>query len=213
MRLRPVLPGSVALCVALVMPSAASAKHLDCGTFESSEPTIGNVSVAAHGTSCRTARRVARTYDRGDFPASPWRCGLARQSDAPVLFSCGYGGTGGTGGLRDMPHSLIASRADAETRYRGSVGGFGETRRDRAQGQYHGLRFRVTPPKRVTYRVCLSGPASRCWSRRTGGNGRSSVNASLFVNDQGGPGRWTATWYVKGRKVSSWRFRLRSEGV
>ncbi len=34
---------------------------------------------------------------------------------------------------------------------------------------------------------------------------------ALYVNDVGGPGRWRARWFVRGRRVAQWRFRARSE--
>ncbi|MGH2944857.1 MAG: hypothetical protein ACRDPC_01050 [Solirubrobacteraceae bacterium] len=98
-----------------------------------------------------------------------------------------------------------------QPKYRGWVGGFGERRHRRVQGQYHALRFRVNPAGRLRYRVCLSGGAAdvrRCFRRRTGPRGRSEINVSLFVNDRGGPGRWRAVWRVRGDRVASWRFRL-----
>jgi hypothetical protein len=101
-----------------------------------------------------------------------------------------------------------------QSRYSGWVGGFGERRHRREQGQFHALRFRVQPAGRLRYRVCLSGGAAdvrRCFRRRTGEGGRSEINVSIFVNDRGGPGRWRAVWRVGGARVAAWRFRLVAE--
>ena len=110
----------------------------------------------------------------------------------------------------------VQAQEDARPSYRGWVGGFDERNRVRGQGNYHSLEFRVSPGQAIRYRVCISGGAGdvrRCFSRRTRASGRSSINVSLFVNDQGGPGRWQAVWHVRGRRVASWRFQLRPEGV
>jgi hypothetical protein len=68
----------------------------------------------------------------------------------------------------------------------------------------------------MRYRVCLTheqNQASRCWSRTTRADGTSAVFVALFVNDQGGPGGWHATWLVRGRRVARWDFLVRAEGV
>jgi hypothetical protein len=101
-----------------------------------------------------------------------------------------------------------------ETSYRGWVGGIpgaGDRDRVREQGAAHRLYFRVRPRREVEYRVCLTGPSRRCWRRTTSERGRSTVEASLWLNDRGGPGEWRAVWRVRGRKVDSWRFEIRPE--
>jgi hypothetical protein len=67
--------------------------------------------VVIRGTSCTTARRIARRYARfGDLDG--WGCGLARE-DSPryrgykVGFSCGKGG--GPRDLRQAPHAFIGA--------------------------------------------------------------------------------------------------------
>jgi hypothetical protein len=83
------------------------------------------------------------------------------------------------------------------------------------QGNAWTLVFRETKPGRVSYRVCvghLDRPrVRRCYDRRTSSRGRSSVFVALFVNDQGGTGRWRARWYVGGRSVDTWSFRVNPE--
>lgn len=129
------------------------------------------------------------------------RCRVVVTLVALVALVCGLAGAA-------AEPALAATRS-----YTGTVGGFGETKRDRVQGMYHALRFRVRPARRLGYRVCLYGPTQRCWTRRTSSRGHSSINVSLWLNDWGGPGRWVARWYVGGRKVAVRGFLLRSEGV
>ena len=67
----------------------------------------------------------------------------------------------------------------------------------------------------VSYRVCVRTAGAptvrRCWSRRSGGDGGSRVTIALFVNDRGGPGKYTATWTVRGRAVDTASFEVRAE--
>jgi hypothetical protein len=75
----------------------------DCGTYRSSSAYNRARVIAIRGVSCRTARRVARRYDRRGKTRGPWRCGLAH-GGGRRLFSCGYPATGGD--LRDSRHAL-----------------------------------------------------------------------------------------------------------
>jgi len=87
-------------------PAAADARHYhECGTIRFSGRTTHIV--VLRGTTCQTAKRVARRYDRGRAPR-PWKCFLAHApfrkiNGRDVGFSCGYG----TGG------SNVASRSHA----------------------------------------------------------------------------------------------------
>jgi hypothetical protein len=85
------------------------------------------------------------------------------------------------------------------------------------QGNAWTLVFRESVGGRVPYKVCvghLERPrVRRCYDRKSNSRGRSSVFVALFVNDTGGTGRWRARWYVGGRSVDAWSFRVRSEGV
>jgi hypothetical protein len=112
---------------------------------------------------------------------------------------------------------VLAPNAEAGSTYDGWVGrlGFGPTR-EGSQGAGWEAVFREHRIGRVRYRVCLQHldvPVRRCYSRRTPQSGISRVFVALFVNDQGGPGRWGATWSVNGRIVATWRFWVRAEGV
>ena len=75
--------------------------------------------------------------------------------------------------------------------------------------------FRERTRGKVSYRVCVrkagSARVRRCWSRRSGRDGRSRVTIALFVNDRGGPGHYTATWTVRGRTVATTAFHVRPE--
>jgi len=102
--------------------------------------------------------------------------------------------------------------------YDGYVSLLGGDRRVRTASQGVGweLVFRERSVRRVRYRVCaenLDGDARRCWTRRTRSDGTSRIFVARFINDQGGPGRWRATWSVGNRTVDVWRFRVRPEGV
>jgi hypothetical protein len=86
--------------------------------------------------------------------------------------------------------------------------------REASQGAGWRTIFRERVPGRVRYTVCLRNLDNRvgkCWRGRTGTRGRSRIFVALFVNDQGGPGRWRARWKVAGRVVATWRFRVRPE--
>jgi hypothetical protein len=68
--------------------------------------------VILRGVSCRTARRVARVYDRRRTPPRPWRCALAhapfdRIDARDVGFSCGRGGR--RGDIRRWPHAFVGT--------------------------------------------------------------------------------------------------------
>ena len=65
------------------------------------------------------------------------------------------------------------------------------------------------------YRVCLragAGNLHQCRTRRLR-YGYDEFDVSLLVKDRGGPGDYRAVWYVRGRRVASWRFHLESEGT
>lgn len=95
-------------------PDAAAARR-SCGTISSTSVYPYARVVAIRGVSCRTARRVARRYDRSGGQSRGWRCGLAH-GDRPRLFSCGSGGR--RGDLRRFPRALEA----IGTRRRSSAG-------------------------------------------------------------------------------------------
>lgn len=109
----------------------------------------------------------------------------------------------------------IAVPASASSRYVGYVGGDGRAFHMLGQGGLHKLVLTDAEFSNRRYRVCIRGGAgriNRCFRRRLR-TGFSEVNVSLLVNDRGGPGRYLVRWYVSGRAVASWRFRLRPEGV
>jgi hypothetical protein len=67
--------------------------------------------VILRGVSCRTARRVARAYDRGT-PPRPWVCLLAHApfdkiNGRDVGFSCARGGR--RGDIRRWPHAFVGT--------------------------------------------------------------------------------------------------------
>ena len=106
-----------------------------------------------------------------------------------------------------------ASAAD----YRGYVTvGKGPTKFG-VQGNAWSTIFRESKPGRVRYTVCvghLDRPrVRRCYNRQSNSRGRDRVFVALFVNDEGGTGRWRLRFLVGGRSVATWNFRVGSEGV
>jgi len=104
--------GAVAAVAAPAAPADGpvhAAKLTRCGTitFSGTKTKI----VVIRRTSCRTAIRIARRYDRLQSTGS-WRCALARQ-DSPryhgyrVGFSCGAGGK--SGDLKKWPHAFFGA--------------------------------------------------------------------------------------------------------
>ena len=91
----------------------------------------------------------------------------------------------------------------------------GEQVRAGTQGDGWQAVFRERARGRVSYRVCVrklgAAGVRRCWSPRSGRDGRSRVTIALFVNDRGGAGRYTATWTVRDRTVATAAFRVRAE--
>ena len=111
--------------------------------------------------------------------------------------------------------AALPAAAHAYPRYVGYLGdGSGRAYHNAGQGGLHYLLLTDSnPASNGRYRVCLRGGAAdlrRCFKRRLR-FGFGKLNVSLLVNDQGGPGRYRATWYVDGRRVASWRFRLTPE--
>ena len=93
-----------------------------------------------------------------------------------------------------------SSSAAAAERYTGQielVSRPGRRVRSAVQGDGWQAVFRERARGTVPYRVCVrkagGTPVPRCWTRRSGRDGRSRVNIALFVNDRGGPGHYTAT--------------------
>jgi hypothetical protein len=108
--------------------------------------------------------------------------------------------------------------AGTTRRYAGQIELFsrpGRRVRTATQGDGWQAVFRERARGAVRYRVCVrkagSARVRRCWSRRSGRDGRSRVTIALFVNDRGGAGRYTATWTVRGRTVATAAFRVRPE--
>lgn len=114
--------------------------------------------------------------------------------------------------------SLLAltPQALADSRYVGYLGnGQGGAFMEPGQGARHVLVFTDSRSSSVRYRVCVRGGAgkiNRCFRRRLR-DGLGQLDVSLLVNDRGGPGRYRVRWYVAGRSVAVWRFRLRPEGA
>jgi hypothetical protein len=108
--------------------------------------------------------------------------------------------------------------AGSTSRYAGQielVSRPGRRVRSATQGDGWQAVFRERARGTVGYRVCVrkagASGVRRCWSRRSGRDGRSRVTIALFVNDRGGPGHYTATWTVRGRTVATAAFHVRPE--
>lgn len=108
----------------------------------------------------------------------------------------------------------VTPQALAGPRYVGYLGdGEGRAFMEAGQGARHVLAFTDSRTSSARYRVCIRGGAgklNRCFRRRRR-DGFGEVDVSLLVNDRGGPGRYRARWYVAGKSVAVWRFRLRPE--
>ena len=108
----------------------------------------------------------------------------------------------------------LPAAADAYPRYVGYLGdGSGRAYHRAGQGGLHYLLLTDSTVANGRYRVCIrggTGDLRRCFRRRLR-FGFDKLNVSLLVNDQGGPGRYRASWHVGGRRVASWRFRLAPE--
>jgi hypothetical protein len=150
-RLRLLAAGG-ALGALLALSAAAPSQAATCdGTIRA---TTGNFSyevVTIRGVTCRRAKQVATAYERGGTAPNPWQCFLARQSDAPRLFSCGWGAS--SGDVRSWPHAFEARRARPRTRIvrtRVSVDGTFVRARVRICGRRGRARFRfretASPP-------------------------------------------------------------------
>lgn len=158
-------------------------------------------------------RRVilTRSWSEDETPLSR-RLDVAWSCRRPGAHKVELEAVGEAGG--QMRRTLRFSVPSCRHRWAGALLDFDRRRNPVAeQGGYHALGFADRFRRRTHYRVCLTGPARRCYSRRTSRRGYSEINVSRWLNDVGGPGRWIATWYVRGRSVARYRFVLRSEGV
>lgn len=101
----------------------------------------------------------------------------------------------------------------ATDRFEGFMANYdGARQRSSYTGNYHSLEFRDRLGLRTRYKVCASGTSgSQCWRRSTNSEGFSSIQASLAINDRIGPG--TLRWYVDGRLVAKFRYKLKGESV
>lgn len=111
--------------------------------------------------------------------------------------------------------AAMPATAHAYPRYVGYLGdGSGRAYHNAGQGGRHLLILTDSnPASNRRYRVCLRGgdrQVRRCFERRLR-FGLGKVGVSRLVNDRGGPGRYRAAWYVGGRRVAVWRFRLTPE--
>jgi hypothetical protein len=109
--------------------------------------------------------------------------------------------------------AAVPATASAYPRYVGYLGdGTGRAYHNAGQGGLHYLLLTDSTVGNGRYRVCIRGGADlrRCFRRRLR-FGFGKVNVSRLINDQGGPGRYRANWYVSGKRVATWRFRLSPE--
>jgi hypothetical protein len=98
--------------VGLAVARPAPAGFRDCGVvrFSGARTHI----VVLRGTTCATAKRVARIYDRAFAPPAPWKCALAhapfrRINGRNVGFSRGYGR--GSSNLTSRTHAFVGTLA------------------------------------------------------------------------------------------------------
>lgn len=176
--------------------------------------STGAVAIRASGTDCVTARKLPAQFiiqvryrggDPSDLRIGDWRCEDIGDGFFPNPTVC------------TAPGDKRVSWKLEVSKYFGYVGaGDRAVRRQRGQGGTHKLILQNPRLSRVRrYRVCIrggSGDLGRCFVRRLR-HGYNAVEASLLINDQGGLGRYRVRWFVAGRIVTSWRFRLMPEGV
>ncbi len=110
--------------------------------------------------------------------------------------------------------AALPMAAQAYPRYVGYLGdGSGRAYHNAGQGGLHYLLITDSAVSNRRYRVCIRGGAThlrRCFKRQLR-FGFNKVNVSRLINDQGGPGRYRASWFVRGKRVATWRFRLTPE--
>lgn len=108
-----------------------------------------------------------------------------------------------------LPHTL--RRPPRFIGYR--AGSDGKPDRVAVQGDGHSFVLLDRARRRVPYVLVLDGPgdARKGYRGRTNRRGRDAIEASLYVNDVGGPGAWRAIWRVGERNVAVFRFRLQPE--
>jgi hypothetical protein len=101
---------ALTVMVSLAVARPAPAAFRDCGVvrFSGTRTHI----VVLRGTTCTTAKRVARAYDRAFVAPAPWRCALAhapfrRINGHEVGFSCGYGR--GSSNLASRTHAFVGT--------------------------------------------------------------------------------------------------------
>jgi hypothetical protein len=87
---------------ALVLPPSASAASKSCGSIQFDHKPLRIV--VLRGTTCTTARRVARYYDKHFVGPRPWECFLARAGD-PEKIACAWGGR--SGNVQKWPHAFV----------------------------------------------------------------------------------------------------------
>jgi len=145
--------------------AGASARR-SCGTVSSTSVYRYARVIAIRRVSCRTARRVAKSYDASGRMLGHWRCGLAH-NDRPRLFSCGSGAS--RGDLRKFPRALEAigtnRRSSASVARCGSVSYGGRAyilsyRRISCYSARRGVRY-VHRHKRLPGWRCSSGSRFR----------------------------------------------------
>jgi hypothetical protein len=166
------------LAIAATLSAAAPSQAATCdGAIRGSTGNFSYEVVTIRGVTCRRAKQVAAAYERGGTAPSPWQCFLARQTDAPRLFSCGWGAS--SGDVRTWPHAFEARTARPRTRItrmRVEVDGTFVRTRIRVCGRRGRVRFRfretASPPGQNrpvsarTLRRRTRSQSSRCQTHR-----------------------------------------------
>lgn len=119
---------------------------------------------------------------------------------APVQWKLEFG-VGASYGMR-AKHRFDGFMADYD----------GNRQKTSYTGNYHSLEFRDKLGLRTRYKVCAKGLfGSQCWRRSTDSDGYGSIEASIAINDRIGPG--TLRWYVDGKQVARFPYKLKGETV
>jgi len=155
--------------------------------------------------SVRRGNRIIFTFHRsliGNPSRYAWAATIGSNDTSPAEFD------------RAPDRGAITHRLRRPPRFVGyREGPDGKPDRVAVQGDLHRFAFVDRRRRRTAYTLVLDGPgdAIKRYRGRANRRGRDAIEASRYVNDMGGPGRWRAVWRVGKRSVASFRFRVRPE--
>jgi hypothetical protein len=105
---------------------------------------------------------------------------------------------------------LLPASASASKRYAGCVAESRGCQHRFVGGDLPVLQFKDRRSAGTAYRVCVRDPVHRVCTRRTTGTaGKWHQGATWNI---GAVGKHIARWYVDGKQVARWKFRVVPEG-